>query len=189
VPFQLPPRVSTAASVLAAGVMLAVAGCSGVTPLGPDPAATMPQPRPLRSPFVMQAMSIQPAALGGCPAGFTTLSGPGATPGACYSKLGAPVTITSAAVSAVSQPKPPSGQAAGPVPYEFTITLPVADGPALTAVTTTAAAAKGPLAISVAGQTWVLPIVGDPVTGRQLMVPLLSREQALQLQRILASSD
>jgi hypothetical protein len=189
-PFPLPPRVLTAgASVLAAGVMLTVAGCSGLTPLGPDPAATMPQPRPLRSPFVLQAMRVQPATLAGCPAGFTPLSGASATPGACYGKLGTPVTITSAAVSSVSQPKPPPGQAAGPVPYEFTITLPVADGPALTAVTTTAAAAHGPLTISVAGQTWVLPIVADPFTGRQLMVPLLSRNQALQLQRILASSD
>lgn len=43
-PFQPPPRLSTAAgSVLAAGIMLTVASCSHLTPLGPDPDATMPQ--------------------------------------------------------------------------------------------------------------------------------------------------
>ena len=36
-PFQLPPRpASVLASVLAAGLMLTVAGCSHLTPLGPD---------------------------------------------------------------------------------------------------------------------------------------------------------
>ena len=44
--------------------------CSHLTPLGPDPAATMPQPHHLRSPFVLQDMRIQPPApAGGCPAG------------------------------------------------------------------------------------------------------------------------
>jgi hypothetical protein len=47
-PFQPSPRLSSVlASVLAAGVMLTVAGCSHLTPLGPDPAATMPQPHHL----------------------------------------------------------------------------------------------------------------------------------------------
>ena len=188
-PLQPPPRLSCLlASVLAlAGVVLTVASCSHLTPLGPAP----PQPSHLRSPFVLQAMRIQPPApAGGCPAGFTTLSAPGATPGACYRKLGTPVTISSAAVSPVSssQPKPPPGQEAGPAQYGFTITLPAADMPALAAVTTTAADAQGPLAISVAGETWVLPIVGRPFTSRQFLIPLPSKNQALQLQRILASS-
>ena len=46
----------------------------------------------------------------------------------------------------------------------------------------------GPLAISAAGRTWVLPIVGSPFTGPQLLIPLPTKNQALQLQHILASS-
>ena len=60
--------------------------------------------------------------------------------------------------------------------------------PALAAVTTTAADAQGPLAISAAGRTWILPIVEQTFTSPQLLIPLPSKNQALQLQRILASS-
>lgn len=188
-PFQPPPRpASVLASVLAAGLMLTVASCSHLTPLGPDPAATMPQPRHLKSPFVLKALGLQaPAPAGGCPAGSVALPG---GPGQCYRELGTPVTITSAAISPVSaipQNHPP-GTPASPPAYGFTITLPAADVPALTAVTTTAADAQGPLAISVAGRTWVLPIVARPFTSRQLLIPLPSRNQAQQLQRVLASS-
>jgi hypothetical protein len=188
-PLQPPPRLSCVlAGVLAlAGIVLTVASCSHLTPLGPAP----PQPSQLRSPFVLQAMRVQPPApAGGCPAGFATLSAPGAGPGACYRKLGTPVTITSAAISPVSssRPHPPPGQQAGPVQYGFTITLAAAEVPALTAVTTTAADAQGPLAISAAGRTWVLPIVGRPFTSPQLLIPLQTKNQALQLQRTLVSS-
>jgi hypothetical protein len=188
-PLQPPPRLSCVlAGLLAlAGIVLTVAGCSHLTPLGPAP----PQPSHLRSPFVLQAMRVQPPApAGGCPAGFATLSAPGTSPGACYRKLGTPVTITSAAISPVSssRPNPPPGQQAGPAQYGFTITLAAAEVPALTAVTTTAADAQGPLAISAAGRTWVLPIVGSPFTGPRLLIPLSTKNQALQLQRILASS-
>ena len=112
-PFQPPPRLSSVlASVLAAGVMLTVASCSHLTPLGPDPAATMPQPHHLRSPFILQDMRIQPPApAGGCPAGWVALPG-GGSPSTCYRTTGTPVTITSAAVSPVSsfRPPPPPGQ-------------------------------------------------------------------------------
>jgi hypothetical protein len=195
-PFQPSPRLSTAAaSVLAAGFMLTAASCSHLTPLGPDPAASMPQPHPLRSPFTLQDMSTQqltPA--GGCPAGSVTLSG---SPGQCYRKTGTPLTITSAAFSAVSsyQPPPPPGQQAVPVQYGFWITLPAADVPALTAVTGTASGPQGPptasaatsaLTISVGGRTWVLLGFATRFTGREFEALLPTRDQALQLQRVLA---
>jgi len=175
---RFPHRPFVLVGVLVVGVMLAVVGCSSVAPLGPVAAATMPQPHKLHTPFVLQAMRAEPAALpaGGCPAGYVALAG---NQGWCYRKIGMPVTITSAAVSPVA--------AQGPNPqYAFTLTLPVSDVPALTAVTTTAAHVKGPLALSVDGRIWVLPMVLQPFTGPQFEVPLPSRSQALQLQRILA---
>ncbi len=185
---QPPPRLSSVlACVLAAGLVLAVASCSHITPLGPG---AVPQPHHLKSPFVLQAMRMQPpASIDGCPPGYTLFPEPDNNPGLCARPAGTPVTITSAAVSSVSsfQPKPPPGQQAGPAEYQFIITLPAADVPALTAVTTTAADLRGPLSLSVAGRTWLLPIAEQPFTSRQLMIPLPSKNQALQLQRILAS--
>ena len=107
-PFPPPPRLPTAAaSVLAAGLMLTVVGCSHLTPLGPDPATALPQPHHLRSPLVLQAVRVpQSAPVGGCPAGYVTLPG-GGSPGMCYRKTGTAVTITSAAVSPVSPFRPP----------------------------------------------------------------------------------
>ncbi len=205
-PAQRPPRPpSVLASVLAAaGIVLAVAGCSHITPLGPDAAANLPQPHHLRSPFVLEAMRVQPPTpADGCQAGYTALPGanpvavPRGRPGVpraaaqavsqCYRQTGTPVTITSAAVSPVSLQKPPPGQKA-PAQYDFVITLPAADVAALTAVTTTAYRARGALAISVAGKTWALPMVAGPFSGPQLQIPMPSRNQALQLQRSLASS-
>ena len=55
--------------------MLTVASCSHVTPLGPDPAATMPQPHPLRSPLVLEDMRMQQSAIGALPGLFIKLSG------------------------------------------------------------------------------------------------------------------
>ena len=188
-PLQLSPRLSSVlVSVLAAGLMLTVASCTGhLTPLGPYAAPTMPQPHHLRSPFVLQAMRAQPMKpAGGCPAGYVALSG--AASGQCYRKTGMPVTIASAAVSAVpsSEATPSPGQA-GPDQYDgFLITLPAADGPALTAVNTTAYKARGALAISIARRTWVLPTLGGPWASQQLGI-FLPRNQALQLQRLLGS--
>ena len=204
-PFRPPPRLpAPAASVLAAGLMLTVASCSHLTPLGPDPAATMPQPHHLRSPLVLQDVGIQPPApAGGCPAGYVMLPG-GGSPGTCYRTTGTRVTITSAAVSPVSpfRPPPPPGQQAVPVQYVFWITVPAADAPALTAFITTVTGPQSPqqgpptattsaattaLTISGAGRTWVLAGFGTRFAGRQLQVALPSRSQALQLQRILAA--
>jgi hypothetical protein len=202
-PHQRPRLPSALASVLAAaGIVLAVASCAGhVTPLGPDPDATMPQPHHLRSPLILQDMRSQPPApVGGCLAGWVALPG-GASPGMCYRKTGTPVTITSAAVSPVSSFRPPAppGQQAVPVQYGFWITLTAADVPAVAAVIPTASGPPGPPtasvvtsatpipAISVAGRTWVLIGFTTRYTDRQLEVFLPSRNQALQLQRMLAA--
>jgi hypothetical protein len=78
-PCQRPPRpLSVLASALtAAGVVLAVAGCSHVTPLGPDPApVSLPPARDLGSPIMMQVMrSRPPTPTGQCPAGSIDLFG------------------------------------------------------------------------------------------------------------------
>jgi|HubBroStandDraft_1064217.scaffolds.fasta_scaffold12002_6 hypothetical protein len=87
-PFQPPRPSSVLASVLAAaGIMLAAAGCSHLTPLGPDPAPSHavvapPAPKPLGSPIILQVMRGEPAtSAGGCPAGSVAVSVPkGATP-------------------------------------------------------------------------------------------------------------
>lgn len=197
--FQFPPRrAAVLASVLAAaGVMLTVASCTGhLTPLGPDAG---PPPQQLRSPIVLQPLRIQQATpAGGCPAGYVALSG--GSPGQCYGMTGVPDTITSAAVSpvnltAITSPAPSSGP---PVPgsgrtarYGFVVAVPAAEVQALTAVIT-AADNEGAFAISVAGQTWAIapapPAMRSPRAHAQFQVLLPSRKQALQLQRMLASS-
>jgi hypothetical protein len=114
---------------------------------------------------------------GGCPAGSTALS---RAPGVCYRKLGTPVTVTSASVSAVAS-LPPAGQ------YGFLIALPAADLPAQKAITTTAADAQAGLEISAAGNTWLFPQVQHPFTG-PLQIVLPHRNQVLLLHRLLARS-
>ena len=206
-PHKRPRLPSALASVLAAaGTMLAVASCTGrITPLGPDQAATMPQPHHLRSPLILEDMRTQGlvAPPGGCPAGWVTLSaGPG-QPGQCYRQTGTPVTITSAAVSPVFSFRPPTppGQQAPPVQYGFSITVPAADVAALAAVLPTGSGPPGPPtasavtsatpipAISIAGRTWVLLGYASPSAGGQFDVTLPSRNQALQLQRLLAAAS
>jgi hypothetical protein len=76
-PFQLPPRpLSVLASALAAaGLVLAVASCSNITPLGQDPTpVNLPPARDLGSPIIMQIMRSQPPTpTGQCPAGSVAL--------------------------------------------------------------------------------------------------------------------
>jgi hypothetical protein len=160
---QFQPRSSSAlASVLAvAGIVITVASCSHLTPLGPTP----PQPRHLGSPIVLRAMRVQaPTPAGRCPAGFTTLSGPAPGPSLCYRPLGAPVTITSAAVASsplIAQPASPSpgqpSQPAGSASYGLMVAVPAADVAAVTAVITQAYDSQGAIDISVAGKTWAAP--------------------------------
>ena len=73
-PFQ-PPRPSTvlASALAAAGIVLTVASCSRLTPLGPDAPAPLPPPRHLGSPIILQVMRTQPPPPAGrCPAGWVT---------------------------------------------------------------------------------------------------------------------
>jgi hypothetical protein len=188
-PFQPPPRLSfVLAGALAAGLVLAVASCSQVTPKGSAPVAhvdTHP-PSPLRSPFDLEAVGSQlPTGAGGCLKGSVALSG---GPGQCYRRLGKPVMITSAFVGPVI-----TDALHFPGLYGFWVVLPAADVAALRAVTTTAAGAHANLAISVAGRGWLLPIPGRPFTNGQLEIfspslnnSLLSRNnEVLELHRIL----
>jgi hypothetical protein len=176
--FRLPTRTSIL--LAAAALVLAVASCaSHIAPLSPAP----PPPRPLASPFVLQALRIQPApAAGGCPAGSIALSG---GPGRCYQKVGSPVTFASAAVSAVSPP----GHGQGPGMYGFWIAVPAAAQSALTAVSTTASDSHGYLDISVASRTWLFPqFVAQPFTGPQFEVSFRSRSEVLLLHHLLVPS-
>ena len=197
-PYQRPPRPwpGLASVLAAAGIALAIASCSHITPLGPDPAATMRQPHHLPSPLILQDMRTQGLVPppSGCPAGWVMLSG------GCYRNTGTPVTITSAAVSPVFSFRPPTppGQQAPPVQYGFSITVPAADVSALAAVlpaspgppgppTASAVTSATPIpAISVAGHTWILAGYST-LQGREFDVTLPSRNQALQLQHMLAA--
>ncbi len=117
-PVQRPPRpLPVLASVLAAaGVVLAVASCTGqITPLGPDPTpVAMPAPRHLGSPIIVQVMRVQPPqATGGCPAGWAAVSlpaggGPRTTTGA--------VPVARKGASGSPAPPPPSAAPAPPPP-------------------------------------------------------------------------
>jgi len=194
-PFPLPPRPATALASALAGLALALTavGCSHVTPLGPESAATAATPRQLGSPIVMQVMLGKPGTppTGACPAGYAALSGPGAAEdqGRCYSKLGAPVTFTSAGV-ATGRLKNSAGQSDASTGAEAALmfNLPAADRAALTAITTKAYEAKGYVDISVDGQSWAIPEALAPLTGGQFAISLPSRNLALQLQRLLDPS-
>ena len=183
-PFRTPPRPSSIlSSMLAAGLMLTVASCSQVTPLGPDAG-----PQQLRSPIALQAMRVEnPTPAGDCPAGSARLSAPGQNP-ACYRPLGAPVTFTTAAVSPGPTTSPASPPNAPPSAYGLLIALPAADRAELTAVTTQAYDSQGAVDISVAGRAWGLPMQQAPITHGQFMIMLPSRNDVLQLQRLLVSS-
>ena len=180
-----PDRRLAGVGIPLAGIVLTVASCAShplaaprPTATVPQPPATVPQPRYLASPIVLEAMLSQPpSSAGGCPAGSAVLSGPGAGPGLCYRQLGKPVTITSAAVSL-----PPG-------PPELLITVPAADVTALTAITTKAADSRGYVDISVASKTWSIPEALAPLTDGRFVIGLQSRNQALQLQRILVPSS
>ena len=217
-PFQPPrPRSVLATALAAAGLMLAAAGCSHITPLGPGPApVSLPPARDLGSPIIMQVMRSQPATPAGrCPAGSVALFGsepnvprsvtvpvhgstatpaPPATPAtppvpgvgvACYLPVGRPVTVTSAAVSAVTS----YPQQTGPAVYGFLVAFPTADVAALTAAIRQAYDSGDALGMSVAGKLWQAPPTRRRFTAlRAEQINLLSREQALQLYRLLVPS-
>lgn len=183
--------------------MLAVSGCSHVTPLGPS----LPTARDLGSPITVQVMRSQPPApTGQCPAGSIALFGlepnvprtslaqpvQGSTPAAapagvaCYLPVGTPVTITSAAVSTVTTYQHQPGAAS----YGFVVAFPAADVAALTAVIRQAYSSSDALGMSVAGKLWQAPQPRSKFTAlRAEQINLLSRTQALQLYRLLVPSS
>jgi hypothetical protein len=78
-PFQRPPRLLSvlASALAAAGIVLAVAGCSHITPLGTEGThVSLPPPRHLGSPIIVQLMRSQPRTpTGRCPTGSIDLFG------------------------------------------------------------------------------------------------------------------
>jgi preprotein translocase subunit SecD len=167
--------------------VLTGAGCSQALPLGPAPAAQ----HHLATAIVLQTVRSQPSLAGTCPAGYTTLPGPGADnpnapdgPTGCYRKTGTPVTITSAAVTYFRQPA--SNQQ--PANYGVSITVPAAGRAALPAITTKAHHSGDSLATIVGGKTWSIAGIGGPFTSGQFEIPADSAKQALQLMRMLIPS-
>jgi len=220
-PLQRPtrPLPVLAIALAAVGLMLAAAGCSNITPLGPAPApVSLPPARDLASPIIMQVMRSQPVTPAGqCPAGSVALFGsepnvqrvvsvavpvqgspvtpaPLATPAtppapgvgvACYLPVGSPVTVTSAAVSSVTS----YPQQTGPAAYGFVVAFPTADVAALTAAIRQAYDSGDALGMSVAGKLWQAPQTRRKVIAlRAEQINLFSREQALQLYRLLVPS-
>jgi hypothetical protein len=186
------PLSGLASAVAAVGFVLAAAGCSNITPLGPGPTpASLPPARHLGSPITVQVMRTQPfTSTGRCPAGYIALATPGSA-GTCYRSLGTPVMITSAAVSSVSMSRsaPSAGQPKGTTSYGFLVAVPAADVAAVTAVIKQAYDARGALALNIAGKTWAAPRVDQPFSGQQLQISLPSRSQALRLHRLLVPVD
>jgi hypothetical protein len=187
-PFQPPRPRSVLASVLAAaGVVLAVAGCSSITPLGPDPApVSLPPARDLGSPITVQVMRPQPPTPAGqCPAGSVALFGsePNVPRAAVASALPAHVQgSTASPVPAAAPPALPAGVACylpagtpvtitsaavssvtthrhetGPASYGFVVAFPAADVAALTALIRQAYHSGDAVGMSVAGKLWQAP--------------------------------
>ena len=175
-------RLASAGTALAA-VALTMAGCSHALPVGPTPA----RQHHLNSAIVLQIVLSQPSTpAGSCTTGSARLPKaaeqfPGS--GQCYRRIGKPLTITSAAVTYLQQP----AATQQPANYGLAITVPAADNAALMAITTKAYHSHDPLAIIAAGQTWGVPNVAGPFTGR-FEVPAQNAKQALQLQHTLIPS-
>jgi hypothetical protein len=112
-PLQHPARPL---AVLAAGLMLAAAGCSSsVTPLGPDPTPVrLPAARDLGSPITVQVMRRQqPVSAGKCPAGSVALYG--AEPGVPLASIASPVQQVPGSTTAPTPPATPTSPPAGGV--------------------------------------------------------------------------
>src|ERR1700722_305816 len=125
----LPRPLSILASVLAAtGTVLAVAGCSHVAPLGPDPApVSLPPAHDLGAPISMQIMRSQPPTPAGrCPVRSVLLFGldPSVPRAAVVSHRPVPAGAGSTATATPTAPaSPPPGVACYlPVGRPITIT-------------------------------------------------------------------
>jgi preprotein translocase subunit SecD len=171
-------RAGAPGMVLAA-LVFTIAGCSQALPLGPTPAPA-PVQRQLATPIVLQIVRSQPASLSGsCPAGSAKLPDPAnqfAGSAQCYSKVGTPLTITSAAVNLYQAA---SGQQ--PANYGVSVILPAARAAALAAITTQAYQSRDQIATIVVGQTWGAANVLAPFAGGQFEIPAQSTNQARHL--------
>ncbi len=121
-PFQRPPRPLSvlACAMAAASVVLAVAGCSHIAPIGPYAAqVSLPPARDLGSPIIMQVLRSQPPTPAGrCPAGSVDLFGlePNVLRAAVASARPVPVGTGSTATppptaTPTTPPAPPAGTA------------------------------------------------------------------------------
>jgi hypothetical protein len=119
-PFPPPRTRSVLASVLAAaGVVLAVAGCSNITPLGPDPApVSLPPARDLGSPITVQVMRPQPPTPAGqCPAGSVALFGSEPNvPRLLARPVGPPEPVHTQIIQGNTAPPPPTPAATPATP-------------------------------------------------------------------------
>jgi hypothetical protein len=217
-PCQPPPcPLSILASALAAAcVVLAVAGCSNITPLGRDPApVSLPPARDLGSPINMQIMRSQPPTpTGRCPAGSIALFGsePNVLRAAVASSR--PVQAGTGSAAAATPTAPPAGVACyrpvgtpvtiasaavssvttnrnqpGPAWYVFVVAFPTADVAALTALIRQAYDSGDAVGMSVAGKLWQAPQPRRRFNAlRAEQINLLSRNQAFQLYRLLVPS-
>jgi hypothetical protein len=136
-PFQpRRPLFVLASALAAAGVTLAVASCSNIAPLGPDPASvSLPPARDLGSPIIVQVMRGQPPApTGACPGGSVSLFGlepsvprvaiaPVGSPGPVQSQLTQASTATPTSTSTPVTPPASAGVACyRPVGTPVTVT-------------------------------------------------------------------
>jgi hypothetical protein len=175
-------RRPVGAGIAFAALALTCAGCSQVLPLG----LAAPAQRHLASPIVLQLVLGQPSSpTGGCPSGYTTLAAPfpdfPEVPPACYRTLGKPVTFATAAVTMSYQPAINQQ----PAQYGINFSVPAAGKAALAAITTTAFDSRDQLAVSTAGKTWNVTMTAGPSTNGQFGILVQSKNQAVQLQRIL----
>jgi hypothetical protein len=193
-------RLTAGAIAALAGLVMTVAGCSQALPLGPSP-APVPAPSHLASAIVLQpGLSDPGASVSKCPDGAVALSGPGAinasasgtspvssasTPtGVCFRLLGKPVTFTTAGVAVAEQPAS-SQPVQHPASWVVRVNLPAAGAAELATVTTKLAGTQDQLAIIIAGQTYAMPVTMQPLTGGEFAFAAESKNQALQIQRLL----
>ena len=182
-PVRLPP-----ARDLGSPIIIQVMRSQPATPAGECPAGSVAlfgsEPNLPRA----AVASSRPVQAG---TGSTATPAPPATPPApgvgvaCYLLVGRPVTVTSAAVSPVTS----YPQQTGPAAYGFVVAFPTGEVAALTAAIRQAYDSGDALGMSVAGKLWQAPQTQRRfIALRAEQVNLLSREQALQLYRLLVPS-
>jgi hypothetical protein len=171
-PCQRPRRLLSvlASALTGAGVVLAVPGCSNITPLGPDPApVSLPPARDLGSPIIMQVMRSQPPTpTGRCPADSIALFG--SEPNVPRAVVGPPVPVHSQLIqgsTATPTPKPatPPAPPAGVACYRPVGTPVTITSAAVSSVTTNNRNQPGP--------AWYVFVVAFPATDVPALTALI----------------